>query len=148
MFETSETDEVLEKTLWQKYVLFFAAGCFITGLMFAVYVVPAAKRAAAHSAEQAAQRKFSAELSQNPLDAQLASAKAALQAASQERDLCKSRFVRQTILYDNTIPIDPGKVWIIPADVEPIATGDHHVTYTHYDPKTKQESAHFYLKKQ
>lgn len=148
MFETSETDEVLEKTLWQKYVLFFASGCFVTGLMFAVFVVPAAKRAAARAAERAAQAKFDAELAQNPLGAQLASAKTALQNTTQERDQCKTRFDRQTILYDNTIPIDPGKVWIIPADVEPIATGDHHVTYTHYDPKTKQESVHLYPKKQ
>ncbi len=148
MFETDETNEVLEKTLWQKYVLTFAAGCFVTGLMFAVFVVPAAKRAAARAADRAAQAKFDAELAQNPLGAQLASTKAALQNASQERDQCKARFDRQTILYDNTIPIDPGKVWIIPADVEPIATGDHHVTYTHYDPKTRQESTHFYPKKQ
>lgn len=148
MFETNETDEVLEKTLWQKYVLTFAAGCFVTGLMFAVIVLPAAKRAAARSAERAAQAKFDSELAQNPLGAQLASAKTALQNTTLERDQCKARFDRETILYDNTIPIDPGKVWIIPADVEPIATGDHHVTYTHYDLKTKQETTHFYPKKQ
>jgi hypothetical protein len=40
------------------------------------------------------------------------------------------------------------KIWIIPADVEPIAVGDHPVTYTHYDPKTKRETVHFYPQRQ
>ena len=146
MFETNETD-VIEKTLWQGYVLAFAVGCFVTFLIFYGLVLPSARRAAAESAEKAAQQKFSAELARNPLDAQLARATASLQTTTQERDQCKARFDRQTILYDNTIPIDPGKVWIIPADIEPIAAGDHHVTYTHYDPKTKRETAHFYPKK-
>jgi hypothetical protein len=148
MFETSESTDVMEKTLWQSYVLAFAVGCFITFLLFYFFLIPSAKRAAAESAEKAAQQKFSAELAKNPLEAQLASTKAALQSATQERDQYKARFVRQTILYDNTIPIDPGKIWIIPADVEPIAAGDHHVTYTHYDPSTKRETAHFYPKRQ
>jgi len=146
MFESNETD-VIEKPLWQGYVLAFAIGCFITFLMFYGLVLPGAKRAAAESADKAAQQKFSDDLAKNPLGAQLASTKASLQTATQERDQCKARFDRQTILYDNTIPIDPGKVWIIPADIEPIAAGDHRVTYTHYDPKTKRETAHFYPKK-
>lgn len=140
MFETSGTTEAMEKTFWQKYVLVFAAGSFVTALIFNVFVVPSAKRAAAESAEKAAQQKFSADLARNPVGAQLATTKATLQTANQERDACKARFDRQTILYDNTIPIDPGKVWIIPADIEPIAVGDHHVTFTHYDPKTKRET--------
>ncbi len=138
----------MEKTLWQAYVLAFAVGCFITFLFFYFFLIPSAKRAAAESAEKAAQQKFSADLARNPVAAQLASTKAALQAATLERNQCKARFERQTILYDNTIPIDPGKIWIIPADVEPIAAGDHHVTYTHYDPNSKQETAHFYPKRQ
>lgn len=144
MFETNDTDDVIEKTQWQAYVLAFAVGCFVTFLIFFFFVLPTATRAAAKSAAKAEQQKFSAELAANPLAAQLTTANAALQAATQERDQCKARFDRQTILYDNTIPIDPGKLWIIPADIEPIAVGDHHVTYTHYDPKTKQETAHFH----
>jgi hypothetical protein len=148
LFETSETGDVMEKTLWQAYVLAFAVGCFVTFLFFYFFLIPGAKRAAAESAEKAAQQKFSADLARNPVAAQLASTKAALQAATLERNQCKARFERQTILYDNTIPIDPGKIWIIPADVEPIAAGDHHVTYTHYDPNNRQETAHFYPKRQ
>lgn len=144
MFETSESTNVMDKTLWQAYVLAFAVGCFVTFLVFYFFVLPGAKRDAAESAEKASQQKFAADLAKNPLGAQLASTKAALQTAAHDRDQCKARFNRQTILYDNTIPIDPGKVWIIPADVEPIVVGDHHVTYTHYDPKTKQETAHFH----
>ncbi len=147
MFENGETSDVMEKTLWQAYVLAFAIGCFVTFLFFYFFLIPSAKRDAAASAEKAVQQRFSAELARNPLAAQLASAKTALQAATLERNQCKAKFDRQTILYDNTIPIDPGKLWIIPADIEPIATGDHHVTYTHYDPKTKQETAHFYPKR-
>lgn len=147
MFEPNESTDVMEKSPWQSYVLAFAIGCFVTFLIFYWFVLPSAKRAAAESAAKAGQQKFLADLAKNPLDAQLASTKASLQTTTQERDQCKARFDRQTILYDNTIPIDPGRVWIIPADIEPIAAGDHHITYTHYDPKTKTETAHFYPKR-
>jgi hypothetical protein len=148
MFETSDTTDVMEKIQWQKYLLWFAAGCLLTTLIFYIFLVPAAKRAAAQSAEKAAQRKFIADLAQNPVAAQLESTKAALQTATQERDQYKAKFDRQTILYDNTIPVEPDKIWIIPADVEPISIGDHRVTYTHYDPKTKRETVHFYPPRQ
>ncbi len=148
MFETSGTTDVMEKILWQKYVLCFAAGSFVTMLIFNVFLIPNAKRAAAESAEKEAQQKLFAELAKNPVETQLASTKAALQAATRERDQCKSKFDRQTILYDNSIPIDPGKIWIIPADVVPIAVGEHRVTYTHYDAKTKRETVHFYPQRQ
>jgi len=148
MFETSETSDVLEKSSWQKYVLWFAAGCLVTTVIFGLFVIPAVKRAAAESARKAAQQKFSAELAKNPVEAQLESTKAALLTATQERDACKARFDRQTILYDNSIITDPGKIWIIPADVEPIAIGDHAVTYTYYDPKTKRETVHFHPQRQ
>lgn len=148
MFETSGTTDLMEKVPWQKYVLSFAAGCFVTILMFYMFFTPGAKRAAAESAEKAAQQRFSAELAKNPVEAQLESTKAVLQSATQERDECKAKFDRQTILYDNSIVIDPDKIWIIPADVEPIAVGDHSVTYTHFDPKTKRETVHFHPKRQ
>ncbi|MGO9087253.1 MAG: hypothetical protein ACLP6G_20355 [Terriglobales bacterium] len=148
MFETSETADVMEKSPWQKYLLWFAAGCLVTTLIFYLLLIPGAKRAAAESAEKAAQRKFTAELAKNPVAAQLESTKAAWQTATQERDECKAKFDRQTILYDNSIPVDPGRLWVIPADVEPIAVGDHSVTYTHYDPKTKRETVHFYPSRQ
>lgn len=148
MFETSGTTDVMEKSAWQKYMLWFAAGCFVTILIFYMLLIPGAKRAAAAFAEKAAQEKFSAELAKNPVEAQLESTKAALWSATQERDECKAKFDRQTILYDNSILIDPGKIWIIPADVEPIAVGDHSVTYTHYNPKTKRETVHFHPQRQ
>ena len=148
MFETSGTTDVMEKSPWQKYVLWFAAGCFVTILVFYMLLIPSAKRAAAESGEKAAQQKFSAELAKNPVEVQLESTKAALQTATLERDECKAKFDRQTILYDNSILIDPSKILIIPADVEPIAVGDHPVTYTHYDPKTKRETVHFHPKVQ
>jgi hypothetical protein len=148
MFETSGTTDVMEKILWQKYVLCFAAGSFVTMLIFNIFLIPSAKRAAAQSAEKEAQQKIFAELAKNPVEAQLATTKAALQAATHARDECKSRFDRETILYDSSIPIDPGKIWIIPADVVPIVVGDHSVTFTHYDAKTKRETAHFYPQRQ
>jgi hypothetical protein len=144
MFEINGAADGTEKSLWQTYVLAFALGCFVTFLLFEFIVIPHAKRAA----EKASQERFFADLARDPLEGQLASAKAALQSATQQRDECKARFDRQTILYDNTIPIDPGKMWIIPADVEPIAVGDHHVTYTHYDLKTKRETVHLYPRRQ
>jgi len=148
MFETSGTTDVMEKSSWQKYVLWFAAGCVVTALVFYMFLMPAAKRAAAESAEKAAQQKFSADLAKNPLEAQLETTKTALQAANQERDTWKAKFDRQTILYDRSILVEPDKVWIIPADVEPIAVGDHRVTYTHYDPTTKRETVHFHPSRQ
>ncbi len=148
MFETSGTTDLMEKSPWQKYALSFAAGCFATILIFYMFLIPGAKRAAAQSAEKAAQQKFSAELAKNPVETQLESTKAALRTATQERDECKAKFDRQTILYDNTIMVDPDKIWVIPADVEPIAVGDHRVSYTHYDPKTKRETVHFHPHRQ
>jgi hypothetical protein len=148
MFETSGITDVMEKSPWQKYVLWFAAGSLVTILIFYMLLIPGAKRAATQSAERAAQRKFSAEMAKNPVEVQLESTKAALQTATQERDECNAKFDRQTILYDNSIVIDPSKIWIVPADVEPIAVGDHSVTYTHYDPKTKRETVHFHPKRQ
>ena len=148
MFETSGTVDVMEKSPWPKYVLAFAAGCVVTILIFHLILVPVAKRAAASAAEKAAQQKFSAELAENPLEAQLQTTKAALQTTTQERDACKAKFDRQTILYDNTIVVDPVKTWIIPADVEPIAIGDERVTYTYYDPKAKRETVHFHPQRQ
>ena len=145
MFETSD---LMEKTQWQKYALWFAAGCLITILISYVFVTPVVKRAAARSAEKAALQKFNAELEKNPLQAQLQSTKAALEAAAQERDACKAKFDRQTILYDNRIAVDPEKIWIIPADVEPIVVGDHDVTYTHYDLKSNRETVRFHPKRQ
>ncbi|MGO9865263.1 MAG: hypothetical protein ACLPLR_16770 [Terriglobales bacterium] len=148
MFETSGTTDVMEKGPWRDYMLWFAAGCLVTVLIFYIFVIPIAKRGAAESAEKAAKQKFSLELAMNPLDAQLVTTKAALQTASQERDDCKAKFDRQTFLYDNTIVVDPEKMWIIPADVEPIAVADRRLTYTHYDLKTKRETAHFEPKRQ
>jgi hypothetical protein len=148
MFETSGTTDVMEKSPWQKYVLWFVAGCVVTIVIFYTLLIPSAKRAAAESAEKAAQQKFSAEQAKNPAEAQLESTKAALQTANHERDTCNAKFDRQTILYDNTIMVDPDKIWVIPADVEPIAVGDHTVTYTHYDPNTKRETVHFHPPRQ
>jgi hypothetical protein len=148
MFETSGTTDVMEKIPWRKYVLWFAAGCFVTILIFYMLLIPGAKRAAAESAEKAAQQKLSAELAKNPLEVQLENTKAALQTATQERDQCKAKFDRQTILYDNSILIAPEKIWIIPADVEPIAVGGHAVTYTRFDPNTRSETVHFDPKRQ
>jgi len=148
MFETSETTDVMEKSPLQRYLIWFGAGCLVTILIFYMFLIPAAQHAAAASAEKAARQKFTAELEKNPVEAQLESTKAALQAATQERDTCQAKFDRQTILYDNTIYVEPDKIWIIPADVEPIAVGDHRVTYTHYDPKTKRETVHFHPPRQ
>ena len=148
MFETSGITDVMERAPWQRYALWFAAGCFVTILIFYVFVLPYAKRNAAESAEKAAQQKFSAELGKNPLEAQLESAKATLQSATQERDACQAKFDRQTILYDNSIVVSPEKVWVIPADVEPIAIGDRSVSYTHLDPRTKRETVRFQPKRQ
>ena len=148
MFETGETSDVMEKTPWQKYLFWFAVGCLVTTAIFGLFILPSAKHAAAESARKAAQQKFSADLAKNPVEAQLESAKAALQTTTQQRDECKARFDRQTILYDNSIITDPGRIWIIPAEVEPIAVGDHALTYTHYDPQTKHESVHFHPSRQ
>ncbi|HUM05204.1 MAG TPA: hypothetical protein VLT90_07070 [Terriglobales bacterium] len=148
MFETSGTTDVMETSPLKKHMLWFATGCFVTALIFYLFLIPGAKRTAAESAEKAARQKFSLELASNPLEVQLAGTKSALQTATQERDVCKARFDRQTILYDNSIYVEPDKIWIIPADVEPIAIGDHRVTYTHYDPNTRRETVHFHPPRQ
>lgn len=148
MFETDENSDVMEESSWQKYALWFVAGCLVTILIFYLLVLPGVRRTAAESAAKAAQQKFSAELAKNPVEAQLESTKVSLQTAAQERDTCKAKFDRQTVLYDNSIMVEPDKIWIIPADVEPIAVGDHRVSYTHYDPKTKRETVRFHPARQ
>ena len=144
MFETSGTTDVMEKSPWPRYMLWFVAGCFVTALIVYAFVIPGVKRDAAASAEKAAKQKFTLELASNPLEVQLVGVKSALQSATEERDTCKAKFDRQTVLYDNSIMVEPDKTWIIPADVEPIAVGDHRVTYTHYDPKTRRETVRFH----
>jgi len=52
MFETSGITDVMEKSPWQKYVLWFAAGCFATILTSYMLLIPDAKRTAAESAEK------------------------------------------------------------------------------------------------
>ena len=148
MFETSGTTDLMEKSPWPKYALSFVAGCLVALLIVYMLVIPSVKRAARASAEESAQKRFSAELEKNPLEAQLQTAKAALQVAAQERDACSAKFDRQTILYDGTFVGDPDKIWIIPADVEPVAVGDHPTVYSHYDPKTKRETVRFHPKRQ
>lgn len=148
MFETSDTNDVMEKSPWPRYAVSFVAGGLVTFLITSMFLMPSAKRAAAESAEKAAQQKFAAELARNPLEAQLESAKATLQTTTQERDACRAKFDRQTILYDNSITVEPDKVWIVPADVEPIAVGDHRVSYTKLDPKTNRETVHFHPSRQ
>jgi len=148
MFEDSAIGETMERDPWWKGVAWFAAGCLVASALFAIMIVPKAKRAADLAGQQTAQRKFEATLAQNPLAVQLQGAQTDLQAASQERDACKAKFDRETILYDNSVLIDPGKEWIIPADVEPIILTDRSVSYTHYDPKEKRESAHFHPTRQ
>jgi hypothetical protein len=77
-------------------MLWFAAGCFATILIFYMLLIPSAKRTAAESAEKAGNRD--SPLAKNPVEVQLESTKAALQTATQARDECKARFDRQTIL--------------------------------------------------
>jgi hypothetical protein len=143
MFETGGTTDVLEKSPWQKYALRFVAGCLVTILIFCMLLIPSAKRAAAESVEKAAQQKFSVELAKNPMVASNWGARRPHCRLKPKSDGCQAKFDRQTILYDNSIVTEPDRIWIIPADVEPIAVGDHRVTYTHYDPKTKRETTHF-----
>src|ERR1700756_1524706 len=120
MFETSGITDLMEKSSWQKYVLWFAAGCFVTILIFYMLLIPGAKRAAAESAEKAALQKFSAELAKNPVEVQLEGTKPAFKPPPKEREESKPSLEPQTTLSANSILIAPAKIWIIPADVEPI----------------------------
>src|SRR4029077_12323538 len=83
MFETSGIPDLMAKSSWQKYVLWFAAGCFVTILIFYMVLIPGAERAGAAYAVKAALQKFSAELAKTPVEVQLESSKAALQTATQ-----------------------------------------------------------------
>ena len=142
MFEISEVGDTIEKSSWWKSVIWFVAGYTASAAVFYIFVVPNAKSVAAGAAQQATLRSFAADLARNPVQVQLQSAKAELQAATQQRDACNAKFDRETILYDNSVLIDPGREWIIPADVDPILLTNRQVSYTHYDPKTKRESVH------
>lgn len=148
MFESGESTGITESKSWQMYALWFVAGCLAASVFLYLAVIPGVKSAARQAGEQAGQQKFEAELAKNPAEIQLQSVKTSLEGVRQERDTCNSKFDHQTILYDNSVLIDPGREWIIPADVEPIIVTDRQVSYTHYDPKTKQESVHLKPHKQ
>jgi hypothetical protein len=148
MLESGETTGITESKPWQMYALWFVAGCLAATVFLYLAVIPGVKSAARQAGEQEGEQKFEADLAKNPAEIQLQSVKASLEGVTQERDACNAKFDRQTILYDNSVLIDPGKEWIIPADVEPIIVTNRQVSYTHYDPKTKQESVHLKPNKQ
>ena len=145
MFEDTEVGENMGKSsAWRMELVSFVAGMAVAIVLAYLVLIPSAKRAAARAGEQAAQQRFAAE----PMAVELQKVKADLQSAAQDRDACKDKFERQTILYDDSVLIDPGKEWIIPADIVPIILTNRSVSFTHYDPKEKRESAHFRPTKQ
>jgi hypothetical protein len=149
MFEDSEVGENMGKSsAWRMELVFFVAGFVVAMAIAYLFLMPSAKRAGFRAGEQAGQHEAAAELTRNPVAVELQTVKATLQATAAERDACKEKFDRQTILYDDSVIVDPGKEWIIPADIEPIILTNRMVSYTHYDPKNKRESVHFRPSKQ
>jgi len=60
-----------------------------------------------------------------------------------QRDTCKAKFERITVLYDLGLFNVETKAWAIPADVEPVLVTGKNGSYSHYDPKTQTETVHF-----
>ena len=149
MFEDNEVGESMGKSsAWRTDLVFFVGGFIVAFAVLYLFLIPSAKRAGFRAGEQAGQHEAAADLVRNPVAAELHTVKASLQETAEERDACQAKFDRQTILYDDSVIIDPGKEWIIPADIEPIILTNRSVSYTHYDPKNKRESVHFRPSKQ
>jgi hypothetical protein len=66
-----------------------------------------------------------------------------IQTLASERDACKAKFERATILYDVGFFNAESRAWVIPVDVEPKSVGVKRGTFSHYDPKTQTETVHF-----
>jgi len=72
-----------------------------------------------------------------------------------QHDTCKAKFARATILYERPVnifgqPIDKRpalRVWAVGADVEPVYVGTGEGFFTHYDPKSQDETVQLPAKK-
>jgi hypothetical protein len=121
-------------------ILWFVAGCGATALLYNFIIMPPMRDAAI--------RQEASELGRNvqTLQNELQSVKNQLQSANADRDTCKSKFERATILYDVGILNGETRSWILPVDIEPKSVGVKRGTYSHYDPKTQTETVHFQAK--
>jgi hypothetical protein len=71
-----------------------------------------------------------------------------LRQARSEKSQCIEKLARGTILYDVGILGSETKAWYIPADVEPVRLSGTRGTFSHYDPKTQNETIHMAAKTQ
>jgi len=111
-----------------KPILGFLAGVVLTTLVAVIIV---------NSKLQAQNEKLISDQSTILLDQRQ------IQSLTTDRDACKSKFERSTILYDVGLLNVESRAWVIPVDVEPQAAGGKRGTFTHYDPKTQTETVHF-----
>ena len=105
-------------------------GWLILGALLGLFVGSYLFRKSTEQTDAQRQRTYSVELQQ--LESKVNN-------LTQDRDACRAKFQRSTILYDGVMNVDRG--WLIPADVEPTLLGNRpNASYTHFDPKTQTET--------
>jgi hypothetical protein len=122
-------------------VLWFLGGLIISALIFGVYTFTLNRRV--HAAQNTNQQDVQQQL--QSMQEQMQNVSAQLTQADQDRDACRAKFTRETVLYDPSEVLRiPERTWIIPADITPRYVGSsrkaQYAQFSHYDPKTQDET--------
>ncbi|MGB6876881.1 MAG: hypothetical protein WBD87_12710 [Candidatus Acidiferrales bacterium] len=112
-------------------VFWFICGCVLSAVVFGVYSFTFYQHV--HAAQNT---------NQQGIQQQMQNISAQLTEADQERDACRAKFSRETVLYDPSEVFGiREKTWIIPADITPQYVGARRgAQVSHYDPKTQDET--------
>jgi hypothetical protein len=121
-----------------KAIIGFVAGAVLSAAFFNFTVLPN-MRAQSTQATQAAQME---QRQAGDMQKQVQNLQNQLQTVTTDRDACKAKFERATILYDSGL-FGETRAWVIPADVEPKTVGVKRGSFSHYDPKGQTETVHF-----
>jgi hypothetical protein len=119
-------------------ILWFLSGLIISALIFGVYTCTLNQRV--HAAQISNQQGVQQQL--QSMQQQMQGVSAQLTQANQDRDACRAKFSRETVLYDPSEVFGiREKTWIIPADITPQYVGARRgAQVSHYDPKTQDET--------
>jgi hypothetical protein len=125
-----------------KNALWFLGGCVLTFAVTYTATRPKTNNAPSQNAiaQAAIDQLRGQQISYQNTIAQLQGQQVDL---AKQRDTCKAKFDRFTILYDIGFLNVETKAWAIPADIEPVLVTGKSGTYSHYDPKTQTETVHF-----
>jgi hypothetical protein len=122
-------------------LFWFICGCVLSAVVFGVYTLTFYQHV--HAAQNTNQQGMQQQM--QSMQQQMQNVSAQLTEANQERDACRAKFSRETILYDPSEVLRiPERTWIIPADITPHYVGSgrkaQYAQFSHFDPKTQDET--------